>query len=346
MDPDRIRRILIRGTNWVGDAIMTTPAIAGIRAVFPRSYITILVVPWVADVFAFSPHIDEVIQYRKDGRHKRLKGKFTLINELKNMKFDLALLLQNAFEAAFITWCAGIPHRAGYDTDGRRLLLTHPVKMKREYKHIHETQYYLTMLRCLGFEVDDLPLCFNVPGEFLKHVRQTIAEVGPSEGPLIIIAPGATYGSAKMWGAQRYGQLARKLVHETGSRLVILGSSKEHAIGDAIISETGSISHRNLCGATDLMGAAAWIQEADLIISNDSGLMHVAASLQKPQVAIFGPTNSITTGPKNPRARLIGHEISCSPCLRTTCPTDHRCMSQISVEEVFTVALSVMKEFH
>jgi len=345
MDTNGIRTILIRGTNWVGDALMTTPAVAAIRRNFPEARISMLVVPWVMDIFTHNPHIDEVIPYFREGRHKGIQGKMVLVKELRERKFDLSILLQNAFEAALLAWGARIPRRAGYDTDMRGLLLTHAVARRPEYKKVHQTEYYLTMVRGLGLEAPDMDMFLHVPDEYTTHINSRYKEYGYEGKPLIVLAPGATYGSAKMWPGKRYSLLAAEVVRYSGARVVILGSIKEKFVGDGIVQSVGKEAAVNLCGATSLLEAAAWIKQATLFISNDSGLMHMAAALSKPQLAIFGPTDRISTGPRNSKATMIYHETTCAPCLKVRCPVDHRCMERITVEEVFEAAGQMLETY-
>ena len=146
------KKILIRSTNWIGDAIMTTPAVRSIRENFPQASISMLVHPWVADVFTASPHVDQIIPYYKKTDHKGLKGMWSLARELSCREFDLAILLQNAFEAAFICFLAGIPNRAGYKRDCRGPLLTHGVTIPKERRKIHQVHYYQDMLADLGLQ--------------------------------------------------------------------------------------------------------------------------------------------------------------------------------------------------
>jgi heptosyltransferase II len=345
MDTNCIRTVLIRGTNWVGDALMTTPAVAAIRRNFPKARISMLVVPWVMDIFTHNPYIDEVIPYFREGRHKGIQGKMALVKELRERKFDLSILLQNAFEAALLAWGARIPRRAGYDTDLRGLFLTQAVAMRPEYKKVHQTEYYLAMVRGLGLEAPDLDMFLHVPDEFSKQINLLIKEYEYEGKPLVVLAPGATYGSAKMWPEKRYSLLAAKVVRYSGARLVILGSDKEKAVGNDIVQSVGRDGAVNLCGATSLLEAAAWIKQATLFISNDSGLMHMAATLSKPQLAIFGPTDRISTGPRNSKAIMIYHETTCAPCLKVRCPIDHRCMESITVEEVFEAACQMLETY-
>jgi heptosyltransferase-2 len=342
MDKTCIRTILIRGTNWVGDALMTTPVVKAIRHNFPEARISMLVVPWVTDLFTHNPYIDEVIPYFREGRHKGIQGKIVLLKELKGRKFDLSILLQNAFEAALLAWGARIPRRAGYNTDKRGLLLTHAVAMRPEYKKVHQTQYYLAMARGLGLEAPDTDMFLHVPDEYITHIHSRVKEYGYEGRPLIVLAPGATYGSAKMWPGERFSLLAKELVRFFGVRLVILGSIKEKGVGDGIVDKVGKDGAVNLSGATSLLEAAAWIKQAALVISNDSGLMHMAAALSKPQLAIFGPTDRITTGPRNCKAVIIYHETVCAPCLKVRCPVDHSCMESITVAEVFEAACRML----
>jgi heptosyltransferase-2 len=343
MDTDRIKTILIRGTNWVGDALMTTPAVAAIRRNFPAARICLLVVPWVMDIFLHNPHVDEVIPYLREGRHKGVRGKRALIRELRERKFDLAILLQNAFEAALLVWGARVLRRAGYNTDARGLLLTHVVAMRPEYKRVHQTDYYLVMLRGLGLEAPNMGMLLNVPDELTTQVQARLIESGKEGKPLIVLAPGATYGSAKMWPAERYALLAARVAKHFAGYLVILGSAREKAVGDVIVQSAGNGTVINLCGTTNLLEAAAWIKNSALFISNDSGLMHVAAALSRPQLAIFGPTDRVTTGPRNLKARIIYHETSCAPCLKVQCPTDHSCMARITVDQVFQAASQTLE---
>lgn len=345
MDKNNIRTILIRGANWVGDALMTTPVVEAIRHNFPEARISMLVVPWVMDLFTHNPHIDEVIPYFREGRHKGLQGKMVLLKELKGRKFDLSILLQNAFEAALLAWGARIPRRAGYNTDRRGWLLTHAVSMRPEYKKVHQTQYYLAMVRGLDLEAPETDMFLHVPDEYTTYFNSRIKDYGYEGRPLIVLAPGATYGSAKMWPGERYNLLAKELARYGGARLVILGSDQEKGVGDGIVKMVGKDAAVNLSGATSLLEAAAWIKHATLVISNDSGLMHIAAALSKPQLAIFGPTNRITTGPRNGKATIIYHETVCAPCLKVRCPTDHRCMESITVEEVFGAACRMLSTY-
>ena len=158
INTEDIKRILIRSTNWIGDAVMSTPAVRYVRKNFPHARISILTKPWVAPVFQSSPYIDSVLIYDGSEKHKGFGGKLRLAKELKQHHFDAAILLQNAFEAAFIALLAGIPCRIGYNTDARGLLLTHAVQCTSQIKQVHQTRYYLGILQDVGLSIDNLDL--------------------------------------------------------------------------------------------------------------------------------------------------------------------------------------------
>jgi len=335
LSPKGVNKILIRGTNWIGDAIMTLPAVASIRATYPKAHIAVLVKPLVADVYRLFSDVDDVIIYEK--KFDTPTGVLRLARTLKREKFDLAILLQNAIEAAIIALAAGIPHRAGYDSDGRGLLLTHRVRRTREIKMVHQVDYYLEMVKALG--------CFAVDGEMNLRSRIQLSDaidvlrkfLPESEKDLIGIAPGATYGAAKRWFPDRFAGVADKIAERYGTRGMILGGKADGETARNV-QEKAKVELINLAGKTNLREAIYLISQCRLFISNDSGLMHIAGALDVPTIAIFGSTNPVTTSPVGKMSVIVRKEISCSPCLKKTCPTDFRCMDGISVEDVFTAA--------
>lgn len=335
--PQGLRRILIRSTNWIGDAVMTTPAVRSIRQCFPEAEITLLALPWVADVFRASPRVDRILPYERNGRHAGLRGKFVLAAELKRERFDAAILLQNAFEAAFITLLAGIPVRAGYTSDGRGLLLTHGVKRTAEIKVVHQVHYYQEMVRGLGCESgpDDLELV--VPPEGDAWAADFLGAEIPAGGKIIGLNPGASYGPAKRWPADKFSALAARLQEFSDIVLLVFGTDADRPAATEVISACGDRCRvRDLTGRTSLAQAMGLISRCHAFVTNDSGLMHVAAALDTPTVAIFGSTNPVTTGPFSSRATVVRTDLACSPCLETHCPKKHfQCMEDIAVADVF-----------
>lgn len=338
-----IRNLLIRSTNWIGDAVMTTPAIRAIRKRFPNSHVSLLAKPWVMPVFENSEHIDRLLIYDDKGRHKGIFGKFRLARDLKKYHFDAAILLQNAFEAALITFLAKIPLRVGYNTDVRQLLLTHAVSCTDEIKKKHQTDYYLNIIRGIGMKEDNRELYLELNQRDRLRAEKTLLEQHLSlDDKIVGINPGATYGPAKQWPLDRYAHLADKIQAFTGGRIIIFGGPNDRNLGKKISQK---MQHRpiDLSGKTSLGEAMALIERCDLFITNDSGLMHVAAALDVPLIAVFGSTNSITTGPLSQNSRIVQVPLECSPCLRPECPKGHlNCMDQISVEMVFNVVKDML----
>jgi heptosyltransferase-2 len=330
-----IRRVLIRSANWVGDAVMSLPAIASIRVSFPRAKIVILAKPWVADLFQENAAVDRVWVYRSPGSHEGFWGKWRLAQELKPEEFEIAFLLQNAFEAAWIAFLARISRRAGYGTDGRTLLLTHPVRLNSGTKGGHQIDYYLNMVRSLGCSpVSRIP-SLEVPEGRGKEARERLAALGVRDSEALVgFSPGATYGSAKEWFPERYAELSRRLIREFGARILVFGSSGDTAIPSGSSPEK-SPSILDLTGKTTLAQAVALIAQCRVFVTNDSGLMHVAAALGVPLVAIFGSTDPQRTGPLGHPSRILYKPLPCSPCLKTQCPGNRECMEAITVEAVF-----------
>ncbi len=341
IDPAQIRRVLIRGVNWVGDAVMTTPAIAGIRRTFPRARISLLVRPWVAGVFQGNPHIDEVLLYDREGRHRGVSGLLRLAQELRGSRFDLAVLLQNAFEAALLAFLARIPRRVGYNTQGRGFLLTHVAVRDRSATRLHHVDYYQTLLREFGWLEGD-----GVPTIYLgSDVQERAGALLTGEGvrpeeALVAFNPGSTYGSAKRWPADRYAALADRLVEGLRVRVLLTGAQGDAAVARAVRSLSRYPQFiTDLTGRTDIQVLAAVLKRCAAVVTNDTGAMHIGAAVNLPVIAIFGPTDPGATSPVG-RYLLVRHPVPCSPCLLRECPIDHRCMTGISVDEVFSAVLN------
>jgi heptosyltransferase-2 len=336
-----INKILIRGTNWIGDAILTIPAMASIRATYPHAHIAVLVKPWVADIYKLFSAVDEVIIY--ENKHDTPAGVFRLARMLKNRNFDAAILLQNAIEAAIIAFMARIPLRAGYDSDARGLLLTHSVKRTKEIRKVHQIEYYSEMVKALG--------CVSVDREMrletrinIQDARSIVKKYIPETNKAIIgIAPGATYGPAKKWFPDRFAAVADKLSDSFSMQVILLGSKADWETAEEV-RKAARIKLINLAGKTNLREAIYLISQCRLFLSNDSGLMHIAGALNIPTVAIFGSTNPITTSPAGNNTAIVHQNVSCSPCLEETCPTDFCCMKLISVENVFAAAQNILNK--
>ncbi|MBI4847396.1 MAG: lipopolysaccharide heptosyltransferase II [Nitrospirae bacterium] len=347
-------KILIRGVNWIGDAVLTTPSIRAIRRAYPDARISLLVKPWVSEIYKEDPDINEIILY--DESYKGLAGKLKLAKKLRQGKFDITILFQNAFDAALITWLAGIPKRIGYKRDGRGFLLTTAIPVTKDILSQHQVCYYLDLLKAIGIETKEIhPYIYLSDGE-RQWARNTINPQPPNPNPRLLIGinPGATYGSAKRWMPERFAEVIRRIIDEANGRVIIFGSKSEVDIADEIVkivrsqksevrSQWGEEGLLNMAGKTTLRQLASLISECDAFITNDSGPMHMASALFVPVVAIFGSTNKMTTGPFGEGHRVIAKDLSCSPCMERECPEGHlKCMTEISADNVFAALKEVL----
>ena len=338
-----MRKILVRGTNWVGDALMTLPALAAVRRNFPSAEIHVLAKPWVGPIYGEHPAVDRVVALNRDAEHRGLMGLWRLAGELKRENYDLAVLFQNAFQAALIAFMAGIPQRLGYNTDARGILLNRAIRMRPEDKQVHETEYYLRILERAGLEAPYAPPIFQPSEQALRTARNTLEGLRLIGSFLLGIAPGAAFGTAKQWPAERFAQAADAVLSKTGGTAILFGSPKEAEV-TARVKAVMTRPAVDLAGQTDLAAAAALIQRCQIFLTNDSGLMHLAAAVDVPLVAIFGSTNPVTTSPVSQKARLIRHEVDCSPCLKPHCDkATHQCMDLVTADEVARAALDLLK---
>jgi len=340
---ERIERLLIRGTNWIGDAVMTMPAIAAVRKSFPRARISILVKPWVAELFYINPDVDEVVIFEDPGRHSGPAGKFRLSMELRERRFDAAILLQNAIEAAIIAGLAGIPIRAGYNSDVRGMLLTHSVRRTPAIFTVHQVDYYLEMVKALGCQSAGRTLDLRPSEEYRKLADAVLAPFGFDKKRFLVgLAPGATYGPAKKWFPERFAAVADHVMDHYPAQVVLFGSAADR---DSLGAVAANAHHPllDLAGKTSLKEAIGLISRCRLFVSNDSGLMHIAGALDIPTLAIFGSTNPVTTSPVGSRSVVIRKDVSCSPCLKVSCPTDFRCMGLIKTDEICRAADDMLR---
>ena len=341
-------KILIRATNWVGDAVMSLPAIRAVRARFPKAEIVVMARPWVADLYARETAINRVISYAVAPGFRDVRGKWRVARDLRRENFNCAILLQNAFEAAAIAWLAGIPRRIGYNRDGRGALLTDAVPVPKPGDiPRHERFYYLEMLRRAG-------VIFEMPES--QAIRLEGSQTSAVEGtrrfeqrnialPVIGVAPGAAYGTAKQWLPERFAEAAREVAQSGGGSLVLFGSAAERELCETVagLVRQAGVSVYNLAGETALKEFIEMAATCRVFLTNDSGAMHIASALGVPTVAVFGATDHSTTGPTGPLARVVREPVECSPCLLRECPIDHRCMTRVTAHQVAGVALELMR---
>ena len=348
MDKKTIKRILVRGPNWLGDAVMCEPALRGLRSLFPDAQISLLVKPGVADLFAGHPAVMRVLTYDAKGRHAGISGKWALAKQLRRSRFDLAVLFQNAFEAAVLTFLAGVPRRYGYATDGRSLFLSDPITVPDRHPSVHQVRYYWDLLKPLGLTGDPfVPGLGVLPGEE-QAMAQRFVQGGVGSSDLVIgINPGSTYGGAKRWLPERFAEVTERLcctIRESRGQsvcVIIFGAKGEERLGQEIAT---CLSSRSLVlsGMTTIRELMAALKRCSLLLTNDTGPMHIASAFQVPVVAIFGPTDWRTTSPFGSAHAIVRQPVDCAPCLLRECPIDHRCMTGVAVEQVYEASLSCL----
>jgi heptosyltransferase-2 len=326
-------KILIRATNWVGDAIMALPALHVVRSRFADAQITILARDYVAAIYKDQQICDNMMFLDEKGG---------MVEALRAQKFDVALLLQNAFHAAWFAWRAGIPERIGYARDGRSLLLTKavPVPMPGEIPQ-HEQYYYLELLRRAGWLEtlrEESFIKLNVPEENRHRASEFLHSAGARPDRFrIAIGAGASYGSAKWWPPDRFAELANRLQGNMEADVILFGTPAEATVSSAIVAGM-RLAPIDLTGKTSIADLPALLSQCHLFIGNDSGAMHVAAAVGLPVVAVFGPTDPFGTAPVTPRCSIVQEKPYCSPCFLRRCPTDHRCMTRVTPAAVEAAA--------
>ncbi|OPL15693.1 MAG: hypothetical protein AVO38_09960 [delta proteobacterium ML8_D] len=331
---------------------MTTPAVMAVRKNYPHAHISILGRQWVKSVFSGNPSVNEIITYSSKGRNSSIIEKIKFAKYLKYKKFDLAILFPNSFESAIITWLAHIPRRLGYATEARRPFLTVPVSVPEDRRTKHEIFYYLNLINHIDYLYSNNhstngsgdkkrnELFLKVPAQGESGAKRILDQIGLDQRSFLIgFNPGAAYGPAKCWPVKRFAYLGQALVKRfKDCHILVFGTDREKSVAEDICGPIGKMGH-NLAGKTSLAEAIGLISNLDLLVTNDSGLMHVGAALGVPLVAIFGSTNPVTTGPWSDNNIIIRHELPCSPCLKRSCPTDFSCMLSIEVEEVLQACL-------
>ncbi len=341
-----IKRVVVRGTNWVGDSVMTIPALRALRRVLPEAHITLVTRPSSSGVFSEVDFIDDLLVYDR----KNVWSVIPQIREWRCRQFELAVLFQNAFEAALIPFLAGVPLRLGYATESRQSLLTHPLPLPDWRSSKHEVFYYLFLVTALEQMLyGSSTICESVPDASIQisesrklQAADLLRTYGVNEGdPVVAIVPGSINSRAKRWPAEAFAALADRLI-DSSRRVLLIGSKDELDVSNAVTEKM-----RNqplvLTGKTSMDQLTAVLDRADLIVTNDTGPAHIGAALSRPTIVIFGPTNPLTTRPFSPTAEILRHPPECAPCMLRDCPIDHRCMTAITVDEVYERSLALLK---
>jgi heptosyltransferase-2 len=348
LQTEQIKRVVVRGANWVGDAVMTVAALRELRRVLPGAHITLATRPWAKGIFAGTDIIDDLLPI--DDTRRGLRATLGEIAAWRAQRFDLALLFPNAFQPAFIAAAARVPFRVGYATDGRGFLLTHPLAPPAWRSEQHEVFYYLNLVfeleRALTgaarFEEREPQYQLQVSAERQAAARNLLSRHGAlNDRPLVALCPGSTNSRAKRWPAERFAALADHLMGKARVNVALIGAREELDVTGEVLAK---MRRRPvvLTGETDLAGTVAVLSVADLLVTNDTGPAHISAALERPTLVIFGPTNPVTTRPFSHTADIMRRPPDCAPCMLRECPIDHRCMTAITAEEVFLRAVEML----
>jgi heptosyltransferase II len=339
-------KIIVRGTNWVGDAVMTIPALRELRRIFPDAEITLHTRSWAEGIFRDAALFDEIFTFDKS--KSKIKDALEQAKELKSYNFDLAVLFPNSFESALVAKMAKIPRRFGYAKEGRSFLLTDAIEIPAWKDERHEFFYYLNLIAEIEKEyfatqtvLENEP-CSNlsVSDERRAEARKILEENGVDlSKKTIALGVGSTNSRAKRWQTEGYAKLNDLLQNELNANVLLVGAKDEIEISTQVFAKSEK-KPIILTGKTNLAEAVAVLSEVNLLVSNDMGLAHIAPAVGTKTIVIFGPTNEKTTQPIG--SEIIRKTVECAPCMLRDCPIDHRCMTRISAEEVFEKAKRIL----
>lgn len=339
-------KIVVRGANWIGDAVMTIPALRRLRQIFDGAEITLYTRSWAEGIFRDAGFIDRIITINAGGNSA--KELFREAGTLRKERFDLSILFPNSFESALVSRLANIPRRFGYSKEGRRLLLSDPIRIPEWKNDRHEIFYYLHLVAAVeksffgSVELNEAEPQFelDISSERKNKARNLLKNNGVDlDKKLVVFVPGSTNSRAKRWGAKNYAELSSLFQSELGIKVLLIGAADELDVSKKI-AEHCDVKPVILTGQTDLSESAAILSLADLLVSNDTGPAHISAAVGAKTIVIFGPTNPKTTLPWG--SEMIRVDVDCSPCMLRDCPIDHRCMTRITPEMVFEKAVSML----
>ncbi len=332
----RPRRILVRLPNWVGDAVMATPALRALRAAHPEAWIGVEGRPALAGLLAGLPSFDAFLGIPSRGLRGRVRA-------LRAAHADWAVLLPDSPRAALAPWLAGIPRRAGYARDPlRRLLLTDalaPPRAAGRRLPISMIERYLRLTSHLGCPERGMQLELRVDPEIAERVAKDLARRGASEGArLLLVTPGAAFGSSKLWPPAHFARACDALAERHGLLPVLAPAPGEQAIAHAVAARMSRPPLLVVEPEATLAELKALVARASLLLTNDTGPRQIASALGRPVVVLMGPTDPRHTAHHLERQRVLREEVACSPCHHRICPIDHRCMTRISPERAVAAA--------
>jgi len=326
-----MNNILVVNVNWLGDAVFSIPVFKALKKTYPHAHLTCLCVPRVKEVLQFCPYVDKIIIYDEKGKHQFPWSKLKLIRYLKKERFDAAFLLHSSMTRALMVYLAGIPLRIGYCKT--KFLLTHPVPMRAE--NIHRCDYYLKVLEGYGIKIQDrlCELRLNLADMQSLDNKLSSAGIGPKES-YVVLNTGGNW-DLKRWNIDSFAQLAKRMGQEFGLKIVFSGASKDREYCQRIV-KSADIKAIVLAGETTLGESLALYKRALVVVSADSGPLHLAHSVGADVIGIYGPTLPSITGPRgNGRFQILFKDVGCNkaPCYHLSC-TNNVCMQSVTVDNV------------
>lgn len=343
-----VRACVVRAPNWVGDAVMSLGGLRELRRLIGGARLAVAARPWVAAIYEETGIVDEVIPLDR----RSWRDAMSHASVIRRGGYDVAVLFQNAFEAALVMRLARIPRIAGYATERRGILLTDEVPLPENHRTEHQSRYYMHIVAGVERALDgsetvrpERPDCSLAPRPETRDLgRKLLAAEGiPATQPVVCINPGATNSRAKQWIPERFAAAAESLAGSLGARIAVVGSAGESDVAAAVIAAMAEPGLAvNLAGTTSLRELIGVLAVSTALVSNDTGPAHLAAAIGLPTVTVFGPTEAFATRPLGPRAVVVSHPVDCSPCMLRDCPIDHRCMTGVSVDDVVAAATGVI----
>ncbi len=341
--PDVAKNIIVRMPNWLGDVVMAAPVLADLRRHWPEARLTAMCQSNVAPLLAEDPNLDEIFSYRRPSGWIHRQQHFEIIDELRRGEYDLGILLTHSFSSAWWFWRGHVRHRIGYACNLRSWLLDKAVPFPPQKKTQHLVVTYKMLLQPLGIPLSNTPPELYLSDEEQQTAQEFLSNLGFSrdKNTIIGINPGAAYGSAKCWLPDRFRAVAERLLEDPKNVILFFGDQAGTPLVNDICKDLPS-RVVNLAGKTQLRELMALIQQCKVLLTNDSGPMHISAALGTPVLALFGSTSDVQTGPYN-LGQVIHKHVPCSPCYKRVCPIDFPCMKQIGVEEVFQTLQKILK---
>jgi heptosyltransferase-2 len=336
-----MKKILVIGPSWVGDCMLMQPMLMRLRQRHPDCLIDVLAPSWTAALLRAIPEINETIVNPFPHGAFNIKGRYRLGVQLRGAQYDQAIVLPNSLKSALVPFFALIPQRTGFVGEMRYGWLNDARKLDKSVLPLM-VERFAQLAEPRDGQIPH-PLANPKLTVSAAQVDATLEKLGLTlDQPVAVFCPGAEYGPAKRWPVAYFAETAQRL-HHLGYAIWLIGSAKDSEVAEKIVS-LGNQTTRNLCGSTDLTDAIALLSCARLVISNDSGLMHLAAALDRPMIALFGSSSPQFTPPLSPQAMVVRLDIACSPCFKRECPLGHfNCMNQLTPDRVWEKIQQIIK---